>query len=145
MNSTPYGKSKNNQDNSKTDSNDKSYDEHLKRDVKCFHCGERSHVIDECDFYKKGKPQTPSGARVFAEFNKLRGTNVKYDPERILESRNKKKNIMLLNSRREDYVNLVIYRMTKAMRMELRERVNLQMLHHRPLLIKVVNRHNIIV
>ena len=89
LNATTTSNSKQKQDSSSNSNSDKAYEEHLKRGAKCYHCGERGHVLDDCEFYKKGKPQTPSGARAYAEINKLRGTNAKYDPVRIIESRNR--------------------------------------------------------
>ena len=40
---------------------------------------------------KKGKPQTPAGAKLFADFNRSKGTNYPYDPEYMLASWKRRK------------------------------------------------------
>jgi transposase InsO family protein len=40
------------------------------RDVKCFHCGDAGHRVATCSVMQAGKPQTPRGLALWADFQK---------------------------------------------------------------------------
>ena len=50
-----------------------------KRDIECWHCGNKGHVVGECDVAKQGLPQTAKGQFVWAKINKMRGEGRPYD------------------------------------------------------------------
>lgn len=52
-----------------------------KRDIVCWHCGNRGHYAGGCPINVKGSPQTPKGAAYYASFNRMRGEVRTYDPE----------------------------------------------------------------
>ena len=56
-----------------------------KRDMKCFHCGVKGHMVGECDIAQNGSPQTTKGQLAWAEFCKLRGEAKQYSLKYQLE------------------------------------------------------------